>query len=139
MRVGEPFVTWSQLFSVGVPELDEEHRQLVSLINWFHERQVTGAGRDAIFEVLNELVRYAEYHFAHEERLLEALRFPERLKHKIEHDRFLQEVFRLNGRLAAGDESVSTELMDFLKSWLLNDVLNADKKYERFIADRWPA
>lgn len=125
------YITWSDLFSVGVPAFDEEHRGLVEVINRFHD---AGADPAAIFEILNALVRYAEEHFVHEQVAMDRCHYPERLKHKLEHDRFLEEIFRLNERLAAGEAMVSDDVGEFLKNWLLNHILNTDRRYAPFFA-----
>jgi len=129
-----PYITWSEIFSVGVPDLDAQHRRLIAIINEFHEAQEAGAGVARLFQVLNALVAYAEQHFAEEERRLEETHYPDLLRHRREHERLVQEIFELNGRYERGEPETAEEVKAFLKSWLLDHILGFDKKYEADLA-----
>lgn len=121
------YIQWSPLFSVGVPAFDSEHRLLFGLMNGFYESVTSGQGLRDAFSTLNRLIRYAEDHFAHEERVLEAHGYPERIRHARDHERLVREVFDLNARLGAGEEQLPDALMEFLNGWLLKHVLSEDK------------
>lgn len=130
------YIVWSQVFGVGVPAFDAEHQRLVDLINQCHEAHLGGAPAPAVYQVLNALVRYAEEHFSHEQRAMDHHRFPERFQHKLEHDRFLEQVFELNRRLADGETEVGEDILAFLRDWLLNHILRTDRKFAGFFADK---
>ena len=124
------YIAWSEIFSVGVPELDASHRQLIAIINEFHDAQERGAGVEKLFQVLNALVAYAEQHFADEERRLEEIHYPELLNHRRAHERLLREIFELHGRYERAQADATEDVMSFLKAWLLDHILGFDKKYE---------
>lgn len=130
------YILWSDVFQVGVPAFDAEHAHLVAIINRFHDAWRAGASREIVYEVLNSLVRYAEEHFAHEQAAFETHHYPERLRHRLEHDRLLTEVFELNQRLSRGEATVSDQVMEFLKSWLLEHILRSDRAYAPFLSER---
>lgn len=130
------YLVWSQVFSVGVPVFDAEHQGLIALINRCHEMHLEGAAPAAVYEVLNALVRYAEEHFAHEQGAMERHHYPERLRHGREHDRLLEEVFALNRRLSAGEAEVGEDVLAFLREWLLQHILHADRGYADFFSDK---
>lgn len=102
----------------------------------FYAARAGGGGRDEVFTVLNRLVRYAEEHFRTEEALMEAGRYPELGRQRIEHERFLRKVFALAERLERGEAEVGDEVMAFLKAWLLGHILQEDKKLEAFFEGR---
>ena len=128
------YITWSEVFSVGEPELDSQHRRLLAIINDFHAAQEQGAGAASLFQVLNNLVSYAEEHFQAEERRLEETHYPDLLRHRREHERLMREIFELHGRYERGLPDAAEEVMGFLKSWLLEHILGFDKKYEVHLA-----
>ena len=68
-----PFLVWEPSFSVGVWEIDRQHRSLIGLINQLHVA-VSGVDPDkklqAIFVATVDCVRN---HFAFEESFLERL------------------------------------------------------------------
>ncbi|MDE2030442.1 MAG: hemerythrin domain-containing protein, partial [Alphaproteobacteria bacterium] len=72
-----PFMEWSDNFTVGVAEIDAEHKKLVALLNEVYDAHEAGGGHDAVSRVLDELVQYVDYHFKHEEGLFIRARYPE--------------------------------------------------------------
>lgn len=131
-----PYISWSPLFSVDVPRFDAQHRELLDLTNRFHDALMSGLGAAHAYAALNGLVRYAESHFADEERAMETHRYPERLRHAREHAQLVREVFELNERLQGGSEEAPEEIMEFLRDWLLQHVLQSDRKYGPFFQGR---
>lgn len=130
------FLAWSEAFEVGIPKVDAEHRHLVSIVNSFHEVCRSGAGRKRVFPVLNLLVKYVEVHFQSEESLMGAGKYPDLLKHRREHDKLTEQIFELARKYEAGDAEVTGEVMEFLKGWLLDHILQVDKKLEPFFHER---
>ena len=128
------YIQWSPFFSVSVPELDADHRQLFRIVNEFFQLCEEGHGNEQVFHVLNRLVEYAEQHFAREERLMERTRFPAYHQHRLEHERLLQEVFRIHGSWEEGREEVDAEVMAFLQTWLQKHIMEFDKSYQSHLA-----
>ncbi len=58
---------WSEKMSVGVIELDADHKELIKVINRLGAIAEDQARQNAIRQSLFALLRYAEYHFAREE------------------------------------------------------------------------
>ncbi len=58
---------WNEKMSVGVIELDADHKELIKVINQLGVNAEDEARRNAIRQSLFALLRYAEYHFAREE------------------------------------------------------------------------
>lgn len=63
------FANWDDSYGVKVRRLDDEHKQLFSIINQLHEGMKAGRGKDVMQNVLNQLLSYTEQHFADEEAL----------------------------------------------------------------------
>jgi uncharacterized protein (UPF0210 family) len=55
-------IIWKEEFSVGVAEVDFEHRELIELINGLHDSARPGTGRNAVIESLGEI--FAQTNFA---------------------------------------------------------------------------
>ncbi|MCA9557536.1 MAG: hemerythrin domain-containing protein, partial [Myxococcales bacterium] len=60
---------WSDDYSVKVPSIDAQHKQLVGLLNELHDGMFSGAGMAHLESVLGGLIEYTAHHFAHEEEL----------------------------------------------------------------------
>ena len=119
-------LSWIEDYSIGVPEVDVEHRYLFDLINEFHDQYFAGAEHPNILRVLNRLIAYAEKHFQHEEELMTRIGYPHLdTQHKM-HEALVMDIFALNERLSSGIETVSGETLNFLKAWLVNHIVRED-------------
>jgi hemerythrin len=133
---------WTEEMSVGVPELDADHKELIKVINQLAESSEDAARGTAIRQCLFALLRYAEYHFAREEKVLAACHYPEVREHKLEHRDFVARVNDLHRRFDDNPDDalavVNDELLNFLRDWLNHHILIEDMAY-RAHAERNPA
>jgi hemerythrin-like metal-binding protein len=120
--------------SVGVPALDTDHRCLIRIINLLREVEGHDLGR-MVETVLDTLHLYARYHFAREERLMEACGFPALAEHRAEHKNFAQTIamLRLQYR-GKGSRRAAGQLLDYLKGWLRQHILVEDMAYKRHLS-----
>ncbi len=79
------FAIWSDEFSVGIDEIDRDHRKLFELLTKLHDASHAGTRREELGKVLDEVLHYLCYHFAHEEELLLQTNFPGYEKHRRLH------------------------------------------------------
>ena len=129
-------LTWKESFSVGIKEIDEQHKYLLKLINAFSEEKKRSSDNKVLFGMLNELVKYADSHFTTEEQYMKDHDFPDYPSHQKEHVAFTEEVFALNERLAKEDNDTVLEITDFLKDWYISHVLGTDRGYVDFLAKK---
>ncbi len=135
-RSGKEHVRWQSRFSLGIEEIDAEHRQLVDLLNRFHTAYRYHTGEEFERAALDELVDYTKTHFEHEERMMQEHEYPDFEAHKLEHDAFFTEVegfvSRYEARGYAGLEGVSERLCD----WLINHICETDSAYVPYLAKK---
>ncbi len=129
-----PLMTWNEKMSVGVKQLDEDHKQLVALINELHDAFKSGHGKDALGTILDSLVGYTKSHFAHEEQFFARTNYPEQAAHKKEHDDLTKQVLEVQSKFKkGGGTALSLEVMNFLRDWLTKHIQGSDKKYGPFL------
>lgn len=128
-----PLFNWSDKFSVHVDEMDQQHKVLVNLINYFYEARQLNRDQEVLGKVLEELVKYAEMHFDSEEKLMKAFHYPEYTAHQAEHHSLLQKVLNMRERLRNGDKYILTDVAILMNDWLTEHLLTQDKKYGAFI------
>lgn len=127
-------IEWSEELSVGFGEVDQDHRKLVEIVNSLAEA-VSGEPAPAqVARVFAELLSYTQWHFRHEERLMQTHGYLGFFDHKAEHDRLLTQAAALNGKFQSGDTSVPEKLLPFLRDWLAEHILGADLKMGRYLA-----
>ena len=123
-------IEWSNEFSVGIQEIDEQHKVLVGILNELSEAIDDRRGTELRNEIIDRLVEYTRIHFTLEESLMRILGYPKYEEHKHEHERLISQIGEFITKI--NNESMSTyELLFFLRSWLLNHILKSDKAYEQ--------
>lgn len=127
-------MAWSEAYGVGNALLDSDHRILIDLLNQLDDAVDTGQSREVVGTVVNVLVEYTEHHFRREEAIMRAADFPGLAQHESEHRSLEGRVRDLRDRWAAGDRGVlGEEVLTFLKKWLTEHILGADKSYRPWI------
>ena len=128
------FFKWSELMSVGVPLLDVDHKCLIGLINRLHENLCDGAGPDVLDEIFDGLIACIEFHFAREEKVMEACGFPGAKARQAEHANFIQRIYELRDcHVPGAGPAVTDELLHYLKSWLNDHILIKDMAYKPYL------
>ncbi|MEN8166535.1 MAG: bacteriohemerythrin [Pseudomonadota bacterium] len=127
------FVEWSNdALSVGIEEIDEQHKVLVELVNRMHDAIHQRHGSDVVKGILAELTDYTRIHFAVEESLMRILNYPGYEEHKAIHEELLTHVIELREKVESGKTAIGFELMHFLKNWLTKHIMEEDMQYSGF-------
>jgi hemerythrin len=130
-----PFMEWNPSFSVGVDELDSDHKILIALLNDLYDAVEEGKGLEAVEQTLDGLVVYVSNHFRYEEGLFLHAQYPDYASHKKTHDRLAAEVMDIQTKFKAGpDKTFPHEVLEFLKEWLCQHILVSDKKFGAFLS-----
>lgn len=125
---------WSEEYSVGIPEIDEQHKALFGLVDKIHVAILDHKGTAACVEVLDELVDYTRIHFALEQSLMHMGKYPDYENHCVLHRDLVTQVETLQKKIHSGSAAISFELLHFLRNWLHKHILSEDKKYAHFFA-----
>jgi len=122
---------WNDTYSVGVEEIDNQHKGLVDLINHLFDAMSVGKANDILGTIIDQLILYAQVHFQTEEKYFDEFDFEFSDEHKDEHNSFAEEVVEFKKGFDAGNIVLSIEVFRFLKDWLVNHMLGADQKYKQ--------
>ncbi|MEZ4873217.1 MAG: bacteriohemerythrin [Bdellovibrionales bacterium] len=131
-------IVWDdELYSVGISRIDNEHKQLIGLINAVYDMKQKNREYTYLKKILNTLVEYTETHFTKEEKLMEKMGYPKLYEHHLQHKTFID---RLNYFIKMYEEEPHEErqldqIINFLGSWLSSHILVLDKEYEAFLFD----
>lgn len=127
-------VTWSERMSVGVPLLDSDHKTLIGLINHLHRSIGDDEEYASVGSVLQALDEYAAHHFAREEKMMEACRYPLMSQHHGTHANFADKVAAFKARYTDDKTSVrARECLNFLNSWLIDHICTTDMNYRSWL------
>jgi hemerythrin len=131
----KPIVIWQDNFNLGMPDIDDQHKSLLDLINQVWNAVVSKAPVREQIRLVEELERYTISHFAAEEAFLKSIDYPEFEQHKALHEAFVKRVADEKANLASHGY-LGLEIMHFLNDWLINHILGVDKKYAQFANER---
>lgn len=130
------YISWSEDLSVGLQEIDEQHKILIRLINClYNEAILKKADHSIIDHVLTELKQYTIIHFSVEESLFRLFDYPDADAHQKQHERLKEEVINVHTKFKNG-APVTIELMSFLRRWVKNHIMMDDKKYSPFFLEK---
>lgn len=121
-------IQWTQQLSVSVPEMDDQHKQWIELINRLDQAVCDGRGNDVVDTLVADLRAFTQWHFRDEEALLDRSGYPDTAAHKALHRAFLEQVDSLDR--AAGLKSYkTTQILKLIQGWLVQHVTTHDKRY----------
>lgn len=125
-------IEWTDDLRVGITELDEHHKILVSLINELHSAIHRRQGLGQCRAILLRLSRFADVHFALEEGFLRGEGSEQREDHRNEHRELVHEIDALLERIDTLHATVNFHRLHKLKIWLLRHILSTDKNISRY-------
>ena len=127
---------WSEKYSVGVGEIDDQHKKLIALIERLNAAMRQGQGKQALGGILSELVKYVGTHFAAEERLMKTHGYPEYEPHKEKHDKITKKVLDIQDAFETNGTNVTLDVMKYLENWVDKHILGTDMKYSSFFVEK---
>ena len=120
-------LAWVPELDTGIDEIDRQHRRIVDYINTLYELRES-PDRQALGDVIGEMVDYTLSHFVFEETLIENAGYMFAGPHKKVHELFTRRVSEMQTRFDGG-EDVAAELHGMLSRWLFNHIRNEDHGY----------
>ncbi len=128
-----PIMSWKEAYSVGIAEIDQQHKRLIDLINSLHDAMSKGQAKAVLGKILGDLASYCANHFATEEKLFDTHGYPEGPDHKEKHRKMTSKVLALQQQFEQGKATITLDVMEFLQQWLDKHILGTDKKYGPFL------
>ena len=131
-------IEWQEYLSVGVAEIDAQHRQLFDRFNTFLAACEAGQGGDEVSRLFSFLDSYVATHFADEERFQQRIGFPDLPAHREQHLAFLGQLADLKERLQKDGTSRSlvTSTSVAMTGWLIDHIAKLDRAIGLFVRER---
>jgi len=124
-------IVWDQeRMTTGFGEIDEQHKELIQMINRLHQACLNGTGKTELGQMMKFLGEYVQTHFAHEEELMEKHRCPAKGGNKAAHLKFLQEFQKIaqDFETKGGNTAIVLGLKGLVAEWLTTHICNVDTK-----------
>lgn len=139
-----PLITWDESMSVNINEIDSQHQEFVKILNNLFDAMKVAKGSDVLEDVITKLIDYTRYHFTAEENFFDTFGYTDSALHKKEHRYFFEQINTFKKALKEGktlrytnDTPLSVNVWKLLKHWLINHIMEFDKKYAPLFREKW--
>jgi hemerythrin len=129
-------ITWREEYSVGLPDVDHEHRVLIAMINELAEALGPQTPRERIVGALGEICSRIAAHFALEEREMRGLRYVGLGEHKRDHERLLEDILDIMADVESPGRYDPALLERRLSAWFTEHFRTHDAKLHHWLAAR---
>lgn len=126
-------LVWTEKCSVGNDLMDEQHKQIISLINLLSGYPNERVDSEEISVVLDRLWRYIKTHLAAEESLMKQIGYPYLDEHEKIHHAYIERYVELVYAVTRHEKSAPEQLIQFLREWWTNHIRSEDMKYRPYL------
>ena len=127
-------INWDESLSVGVEQIDADHRRLVDLFNLLSEAVAQQEAPLYIDALLEELVSFTEAHFRYEERLMLKHGYDGLDDHKDEHLDLVDSVRDLQRQFHEARHQLTEDNVSYLEGWLTGHIVGQDMRMGYFLS-----
>ena len=127
-------VSWSSTLSVGIKLIDDQHKGLLDLVNDMFNHVVGDEKEERAYfkSVIQKAVEYVKVHFATEEKIMIATKFPGYNEHKRAHDTFVINIVNSIRDFEAGKRFSLASFTKFIREWILTHIGIMDRQYFKY-------
>jgi hemerythrin len=129
-------IIWKDEYLTGVEEIDRQHKEFVKLINRLN---IINEYRDNAYyyalRLMNEVGKYADYHFTSEENLMDLTKYPHLETQEKAHKDLLVS-YRQWMESYKNKKADIEDVIKFLEAWFTGHTTNSDKKFGEFLASK---
>ena len=129
---------WTKALSVGISEIDDQHKELFGRINKMLNIIVESSEIDEIGKVIDFLDEYVVSHFATEEGLMKRFDYPDLQHHLRQHAGFTREFYLFRERFSKEGPSrfLAIQIEEMMVEWWTNHINKVDKVLGSFLKDK---
>ncbi len=124
---------WTEELSVGVSEIDNDHKMMFQLFNEAYLLSQKGSDSTRLYRLASELVAYTESHFKREEAIMDASAYPYCENHFAIHKELIKQIKQQFFLVEAGQTS-SADFVIFLRDWFIEHIEGTDQRISSYIA-----
>jgi hemerythrin-like metal-binding protein len=129
-------IQWDDRLSVGISDIDEQHRKLLELCNKAFQAISKGMTEVKFKEITAELRQFVKLHFTAEEELMEKYKYPRRDEHHAEHVKLTKTVKDFHSSTYRHEQIPPEELKAFLTDWIVNHIIRHDLGYAKYFKEK---
>jgi len=121
-------ITWSNEYCVNINDIDEEHQELITLINNLEAAYTAWQSKlvdHSLFRwYFNEFTMFMNYHFQTEERIFKERNYSNLDYHQDEYDELSAKLLETQTQLVKVEMFAAEEIINFITNWLHQHILS---------------
>jgi hemerythrin len=123
---------------VGIPKVDEQHRELVDRINQVMSLGVDSVSKEETQKTLNFLGDYIRKHFRDEETLQAQSGYPKYEWHREQHKLYVENFEKLDKEFKQNGASMkfSLDLNNSIVGWIVKHIKSVDKEFGKYYQEK---
>lgn len=129
-------LSWCGKYAVGVEAIDDEHKELFNAVQAIESAMARNADPAEMDVLLKVLPAVTFEHFAGEEAMMRAVKYPGVVLHAANHQRLMEKVEAFSARYSHGGVAVNQYALNFLRDWLLYHIENDDARFGVWWSER---
>ena len=129
-------IAWRDDFTIGLPDVDHEHRELITMINALLESLGPVADVERVVAALGEIHARIAAHFALEEREMRRLNYVSTAEHKDDHERLLDDILDIMDTVESPADYDPEALGRRLSKWFSEHFRTHDARLHRWLVGR---
>ncbi len=135
---------WSDVYSIGIAEIDEQHKGFFAASHGLYEAIMDRSGKDAVGQAIVFMRDYADSHFRTEEAFMRKHEYDGLAEHLRLHAAFMDTLAGLEDDLRnfGPNERLANRALDITQDWLINHISDEDVLYALHVksrtGDQWP-
>jgi hemerythrin-like metal-binding protein len=126
-------ITWSDKFNVNVQVIDDQHQQMVAMVDSLHSAAKACADKEVLQKLLIGLYEHTRTHFATEDELMKEHNYPGYAQHLHEHHVLLKHLECIVVGVSGGKSPTFRYDYDVSSDWVLIHIINSDKELGTFL------
>lgn len=120
---------WEDKYSVGVEEIDNQHKFMFTVINDLLDAIDTNSTNEHLGKIIESLIKYKIFHFETEEKYFREFNYDGAEEHITKHHEFNTKLSGLKEKYPEYNMEFAFALVDFLEDWLIEHLMVVDQKY----------
>ena len=129
------YLVWTNQYSVGDDPIDQQHQQIVAILNQFYKAIREGNQAKQAEAIIDELDRYAKTHLMYEEDLMAEIGYPGLPEHRRKHGKWVAAVPRYRALLRTQGPAVGHDIFLMVKDWWAGHILGIDRLYVPYLRE----
>jgi hemerythrin len=139
MERSEWEIKWSDFLSVGIPEIDNQHRAFVGRVNDLNQAILEVKSKVTVERLMELMLTEATSHFTSEVELLKARQYPRTADHARKHQELIDQLNRLIEEIREDDLSFVWAVKGLrIKQLLVDHLLREDRLFKDYFAQQRP-